>query len=131
VREGVPEKRNGPARGGSGDPSPDLLRALARLGKTLGDSRPLVERALDRSSLLAGQYRDGGSWSDIVLSEDAPALHLVVNEIVEILVDANALYRRAMVEALRRDGLTMQRIADLLGVTRQRVSHLLRRPDSR
>ena len=118
-------------QGGSRDTRPDLRRALARLDETFSECRPLIEWARDRSALLAGEYRDGRSWSDVVLSEEAPALHKVVNETVEMLVDANALYRRATAEALHRDGLTMQRIADVLGVTRQRVSYLLRRPDSR
>jgi predicted XRE-type DNA-binding protein len=35
-----------------------------------------------------------------------------------------------LAEALHRDGLSMQRIGGLFGVTRQRVSHLLQRETS-
>ena len=43
------------------------------------------------------------------------------------LVDAGSRLRRAEARALHVEGMTMEQIADLFGVTRQRVSALLKR----
>ena len=49
------------------------------------------------------------------------------------LARATADYRRLLAVALHDEGMTMERIAELFGVTRQRISRMLRegRPDSR
>ena len=45
---------------------------------------------------------------------------------VQDVMKATSRYRRAEAQVLHRTGSTMERIAELFGVTRQRVSHLLR-----
>jgi hypothetical protein len=113
-----------PAREGPAD----LLSALARLGEALEDSQPRLRQAVEKSELLATRRGDGRSWSDVVLSEDPPALSALLSNTLRALNEANSLYRRALAQALYSDGLSMQRVAHLFGVSRQRISHILR-PD--
>jgi hypothetical protein len=109
----------------SGDDEIDA--ALARLASALEEGQARLRRALEERDAIARRRADGHSWIDIVVAEDPPTLTVIVNDALQAMTEANARYRRALAAALHRDGLPMQRIAALFGVTRQRVSHLLQR----
>ncbi len=49
----------------------------------------------------------------------------MLSDVQEGLADAGSRWRRAEARALHREGLSMEKIAVLFGVTRQRVSALL------
>jgi predicted XRE-type DNA-binding protein len=104
----------------------DLPSALAQLGEALGEGEARIRQAIEQRESLLQQRTDGRSWVDLTLAEDPPGLNGLLNETLQLLIQANSRYRRAMAQTLHREGLTMQRIAELFGVTRQRVSHLLR-----
>jgi hypothetical protein len=104
----------------------DVSSALARLAVALEGNQPRIREALEKGKVLAGRGGDGGRWGDILLSEEPPALHEVLNEALQELLEANWRYRRAVALALHDEGFTMQRIGELFGISRQRVSHLLR-----
>jgi DNA-directed RNA polymerase specialized sigma24 family protein len=103
----------------------ELAAALAQLGTALEATAHLVHRALEKRDLLSRQHGDGRPWIETMLSEEPPALHAILNELLQPLLEGNTRYRRAAVQALYREGFTMQRIAEVFGVSRQRISHIL------
>lgn len=83
-----------------------------------------IQRIRDR--LAAGESLDR-----IVAEEPRPLIVELVTENIESLNDAGSAFRRAEATALRDAGLTIERIASLFGVSRQRVSALLQGPVGR
>jgi hypothetical protein len=108
----------------------DIDAALARLASALEEGRAGLRRALEERDAIARRRAEGDSWIDIVVAEELPTFIVIVNDALQAMTEANARYRRVLAEALHRDGLSMQRIGGLFGVTRQRVSHLLQRETS-
>lgn len=114
------------SRGGP-DPALDALKDLARaLEENAADQRVLADRI---SSLV--KVREGGStWLAALEQEEEPATVQQVSTILARLSGASGNLRRNLVVALRQEGATIPVIAQLFGVTHQRVSNLLRRtPD--
>ena len=115
---------------GSFDPSntdrESLLRALGDLEGALDAN---VERA-GRMKLRIAQIRDalssGRPLRDIVPAEEPPLLPELLSQSVENLSAYGSRVRRLEARALHREGMTMEQIAQLFGVTRQRVAALLR-----
>jgi hypothetical protein len=97
--------------GMSADPVLDALDALVA---AIEENSERNRRVLERAEFLRTQRASGKSWSELVSEESRPL-------IVEMIGD-----RRAEAKALHDGGLTMDRIAELFGVTRQRVSALLK-----
>jgi hypothetical protein len=62
---------------------------------------------------------------------DGTALVRSVSALQQRLSEAASRLRRAQAKRLHDDGLTTERIAELFGVTRQRISALLRVDDTR
>ena len=105
-------------------------------------AKPHVRRKLDRlvaitwlqgrlDSMLVAEGRAarrfGASYADIVSSRDGPLLVHLLTESSAALDTSGATVRRAEAQALYREGLTMEQIAEHFGVSRQRVSALLRK----
>jgi predicted XRE-type DNA-binding protein len=79
-----------------------------------------------KANRLVRLRRDGLPWEEILLSEERPLMSVLFAETAEAMMRANSRVRRTQAQALRRAGVTLTRIGELLGVTRQRVSALLR-----
>lgn len=104
---------------------------------------PPVQDALDvvleavaqsqlRLSLIearAGEIRHlravGLNHAEITALEDRPLVVELLSETIALLHAASGPFRREEARALHAEGVTMERIASLFGVTRQRVSELL------
>lgn len=74
-----------------------------------------------RSGLEAGE-----ALIDMVRDEPRPAIVELLTTNMTTLETAGAQLRAAQALALRAEGLTIEAIAELFGVTRQRISALLR-----
>ncbi len=96
-----------------------------------------LEHALERSISMARQMQtrihelraaeaDGRELRDIVSREDPPLIVQLLTESAQLLDAYGSRLRRAEARALHREGMTMDEIAHLFGVTRQRISALLR-----
>lgn len=88
-----------------------------------------VERSLEiqrRVRWLHEQIDSGHSIAELVQSEESPRVTELVSANMTILETVGAELRASMALALREDGLTIESIAGLFGVTRQRISALLR-----
>ncbi len=100
--------------------------ALEDLIETLRNSIAASYAAIERAQEVRGLRLAGESFSKIAADRGRPLAVERVSAIVEALVLSSAKLRRAHAKVLHAEGLTMEQIADLFGVTRQRVSAILR-----
>ena len=80
----------------------------------------------ERIVLIRQQRGEGRSYAEIVEAEESPLIVQLVTESATALDTFGVRLRRLEALALYNDGLTMEQIAVLFGVTRQRVSALLK-----
>lgn len=88
-----------------------------------------VERSLEvqrRARHLRERLADGGSLVDLVRDEEPPRVVELLSTNMTTLETAGAELRVAQALALRAEGLTIETIAELFGVTRQHISALLK-----
>lgn len=98
----------------------DAIVANARDGE-------LIRR---RAETIRKARAEGRSYREIVSDSDGPLVVELVSDKLDRLFKAGSRVRRAEAAALHAEGLSMDRIAEVFGVTRQRVSKLLK-PTSR
>ncbi len=102
-----------------------FLRALADLDTALDDNIARAKRMKRRIAQIERARAAGRSYTDIVETEDSPLIVQLLTESRQALDSAGARVRRTEALALHDEGMTMDRIAEKFGVTRQRVSGLL------
>lgn len=103
-----------------------LVSALVDIEAAAGDN---VERSLEvqrRARELRERLDAGESLVDLVRGEEAPRVVELLSTNMATLETAGAELRAAQALALRAEGLTIEAIAELFGVTRQRISALLK-----
>jgi hypothetical protein len=106
----------------------EALERLATVLTRVGDDlRPLARRA----EHLRDELADGSSLTDAMRAEPRPLLISRMTELIDELIGAALAVRRAEARQLRREGASQQQIAEIFGVTRQRVAALLAEPDAR
>jgi DNA-directed RNA polymerase specialized sigma24 family protein len=104
-----------------------FLEALAALEDTLADNQKRTTLIKKRIAQLRRLRSKGASYADIVSRNDDPLIVQLLTESSTALDRVGANVRRAEARALYAEGLTMKQIAERFGVTRQRVSTLLRK----
>jgi len=103
-----------------------FLDALVALEEVLADNarrETLIKRRIAR---LRRSRANGHPYTESVYSEDGPLIVQLLTENATALDTCGANVRRTEAQALHDEGLTMEQIAERFGVTRQRVSALLR-----
>jgi DNA-directed RNA polymerase sigma subunit (sigma70/sigma32) len=105
------------------DPFGRALRDFDRVLDVNLQSIALIRRRIDE---IQQQRSDGLSYTEIVESAPAPLLVQLITESKQTLDGFGARVRQAEALALHKEGMTMEAIAERFGVTRQRVSALLR-----
>ena len=110
------------------------VEALEGLIACLGASIEELERARARAEQLLIDRRAGHPWLDLVTEEARPLVVESISTVLGSLATAGHAWRREEAAALQREKVSINRIASLFGVTRQRISALLResgdeRPD--
>ena len=108
-----------------------LLDALQQLDDAADANTRRAEAIRARIGHLRDQLSRGRSVRDVVAEEDRPLIVELVTENMQTLESRGSAVRRAEAEALRAEGLTQQDVAELFGVTRQRISALLAGSDDR
>jgi hypothetical protein len=102
------------------------VRALDDLHSQLERTIAELRAAGERIEQLARLRAAGHSWFDIVSNEERP---LVVETITRALDDLGAVggrFRREEALALQQEDISINRISQLFGVSRQRISALVR-----
>ena len=107
-------------------PHDDLLEALEELLVVLRDSTKRNQLAVRQAEAIRKLHRGGRTYREIFVRDERSLIRQVTRDNVDQLMQASANLRRAEVKALHDEGLTMDKIADLFGLTRQRISGLLR-----
>ena len=104
-----------------------FLEALTALDEALADNQQRLKLIKKRMAQLRRLRANGASYAHIVSSGDGPLLVQLLTESSAALDTSGANVRRAEAQALYAEGLTMDQIAEHFGVSRQRVSALLRK----
>ena len=103
-----------------------FMTALDDLDRALDDSMEMGQRMKQRIRELRVAFADGRPLREVVPNEQTPLIVQLVTESTNLLHAYGNRVRRTEARALHREGMTMDEIAKLFGVTRQRVSALLR-----
>ena len=104
-------------------------RALGSLVDTLDECVGELQRARERASSLLDQRRAGQTWEDIVSAEQRPLVVESISTVLGSLASTGSIWRREQAAALQGENVSINRIAAMFGVTRQRISALLRERD--
>jgi hypothetical protein len=113
---------------GTTDTSDDeFLDALVALEEVLADNGKRAGLIKKRIAQLRRLRARDMRYTELVASQDGPLIVQLLTESSTALDSCGASVRRAEAKALYAEGLTMEQIAKSFGVTRQRVSALLRK----
>jgi DNA-directed RNA polymerase specialized sigma24 family protein len=104
-----------------------FLQALAALEEVMADNDRRAKLIRKRMTRIRGARARGMQYSETVSDEDGPLIVQLLTESSRALDTCGANVRRAEAQALYDEGMTMEQIAERFGVTRQRVSVLLRK----
>ena len=108
------------------EPNDPVLEALTGLVRALRENSDRIEATISRAEHMRAQRQAGQSYREIESGEERPLIVELTRDNLAALVEAGSRLRRAEARALYAEGMTMEQIAELFGVTRQRVSALLR-----
>lgn len=104
-----------------------FLRALTELEQVIAENDRRAALIKKRMARIRKARARGLPYSDTVSNEDGPLIVHLLTESSTALDTSGANVRRAEAQALYDEGMTMDQIAERFGVTRQRVSALLRK----
>ena len=111
-------------RSTAGDPATGALTAL--LGE-LDSCIAQLQHARQRAErLLEHRLADRRPWLEIVTEESRPLVVESISAVMASLATVGHAWRREQALALHQEDVSINRIAALFGVTRQRISALLR-----
>ncbi|WP_337062918.1 hypothetical protein [Kineococcus sp. G2] len=101
-------------------------QALAHLREQALATIELLEQVVARADLVAQHRAAGAPYARILAGKQRPLIVELLSSAARTLSDAGGRYRREQAQALADEGLHVEEIAHLFGVTRQRVSALLK-----
>ncbi len=107
--------------------------SVARLSHALSEIWEATEANVNRNREIQRRVKwyvreidKGASIEELVRREDAPRIVELLTMNAASLGEVGSGFRASLALALRSEGLTIEVIANLFGVTRQRISALLR-----
>jgi Homeodomain-like domain len=103
-----------------------VLHALDGLVDALAQNIAASQTAVERARVIRELRGRGLAYRDIAETIGEPMVIQLVTDNLDRLRSSGARLRQAHAAALYDEGLTMDQIATLFGVSRQRVSALLR-----
>ncbi len=103
-----------------------LLTALAEIESAAQSNVDRSRQLQDRAANLRKRLNAGDDLVALVEAEEQPRMVELLSANLTVLETAGAEFRAAEALALRSEGLTIEAIANLFGVTRQRISALLK-----
>ncbi len=109
----------------------EVLDALDDLVAVLQDSNRRNQLAMRRARTIRGSRSEDQTYREIFAGDERSLIQEITRQNLDTLLRASARLRRAEASALHAEGMTMEEIAVLFGVTRQRVSVLLREASQR
>ncbi len=103
-----------------------FVEALRRLDATLDENTARAARMKRRIAMLQQACETDQPLREFAINERTPLLVHLLTQSAEALDRVGSHVRRTEARMLHREGMTMEQIARLFGVSRQRVSVLLR-----
>lgn len=103
-----------------------LMHSLSEIEAALADN---IDRSIEirrRVLQFQAQLTNGATIDELIHAEDEPRTVAMLTENMAILDGVGSNFRFSLAQALRDEGMTIAAVADLFGVTRQRISALLR-----
>lgn len=111
-------------------PTQDLAdRALADLVSEIDRCVEELLQSRARAATLIRRRQGGAAWLEVVTDEARPLIVERISTVLATLSAAGHRWRREQAAALQAEQISINRIAALFGVTRQRISALLREAD--
>jgi hypothetical protein len=107
----------------------DFIAALAVVEDAVSQASEIARSIIERAEHIRVMRRAGMPYREIVPNEERPLIVELLTANLELLAGVGSRLRRAEARALYDEGLTMDEIATLFGVSRQRVAVLLRSPE--
>ena len=104
----------------------ELRSSLAELEQVAEANIARAEAIRERIHALRDQLDEGIPLPDVVAEEPRPLIVELVTHNIRALQETGLRLRYAQAVALRAHGLTITRIAELFGVSRQRVWAILK-----
>lgn len=104
----------------------EFAAALEQLSDMAQANIARSEEIRRRIEHLLAAIDSGEDLPAVVEAEERPLIPELLTENIEALHEVGSLLRRTEAAALRAHGYTMERIAEIFGVTRQRISALLK-----
>jgi hypothetical protein len=101
-------------------------RALQELVAELDRCIEELTSARVRAEELLRERRSGRTWTEIVAREARPLVVERISTVLASLARAGHSWRREQALALQGEQVSINRIAAMFGVTRQRISALLK-----
>lgn len=113
------------------DGSEPVIEALDGLVDALRQNIEANETAMEQAQTIKELRGKGLDYREIADETGSPLVVQLVTENLDRLRVHGARLRQAQAAALHTEGMTMDEIAELFGVSRQRISALLKeaRPD--
>jgi hypothetical protein len=105
----------------------EVIEALDAVAETAEATASDARRVQSVVRTSRRQRAQGRSWGEIIANEERPRLVERLSRLLARVSGAGSKLRRAQARALRDEGMTIDQIAELFGVSRQRVSALLAR----
>ena len=102
------------------------VRALTELLTVLDTCMTELGGARTRAEKLLEERQSGRAWLDLVTAESCPLVVEQLSSVMAALAGAGGAWRREQAYALASEQVSINRIAAMFGVTRQRISALLR-----
>ena len=106
----------------------EVLAGLAAVVESLRECRGYIDSALARAERVAAARSAGTPLAEIFHQQPGPSVLELMTAVLTALSDSGSTLRRAEARGLYAEGLSMEKIARLFGVSRQRVSSLLQAP---
>ena len=110
---------------GSPGHDPTLL-ALEELVAAAEQVNRMTTHVCTRAGQIRARRLEGLPYRQIVADESAPLIAALLTENIQRLEAAGTRFRQAEAHALHEEGMTMEEIGRLFGLTRQRISALIR-----
>ncbi|MGY2003258.1 hypothetical protein [Blastococcus sp. SYSU DS1024] len=107
-------------------PDEPATQALEGLIACIDASITELQRARARADQLLVERRAGRPWLELVTEESRPLVVESVSTVLASLATAGHTWRCEEAAALQREKVSINGIAALFGVTRQRISALLK-----
>ena len=107
-------------------PDDEALACLSGLAASSGELYHQLTQFSQRLANPGGQHLPGSSYAQMMPLERRLAMMEQISAAIKALVREGSRFRRLEARALYAEGLTMAQLAAVFGVSRQRVSALLR-----